>query len=59
VSKLADCDGEAAETQGWLDSARHCGYLSAVRHKELAGASAELGRMPGGMIEKQEKLAPA
>jgi len=28
VSKLSDADGEAAETQSWLDFARRCGYLS-------------------------------
>src|SRR5947207_8906841 len=27
VSKLADSDAEAAETQVWLDFARDCGYL--------------------------------
>ncbi|HEV8259355.1 MAG TPA: four helix bundle protein, partial [Burkholderiales bacterium] len=27
VSKLADADGEATETQVWLDFARDCGYL--------------------------------
>jgi four helix bundle protein len=36
VSKLADCYGEATETQVWLDFARDCGYLSAERHNELA-----------------------
>src|SRR5574341_873849 len=28
VSKLADADGEAAETQVWLDFARDCEYLT-------------------------------
>jgi four helix bundle protein len=28
VSKLADADGEATETQVWLDFARDCQYLS-------------------------------
>ncbi len=28
VSKLADADAEATETQVWLDFARNCGYLS-------------------------------
>src|SRR5207247_5105897 len=35
VSKLADSDAEAAETQAWLDFARDCCYLSHERHKEL------------------------
>src|ERR1041384_8582106 len=28
VSKLADSDGETAETQVWLDFARYCQYMS-------------------------------
>ena len=28
VSKLTDSDGEATETQGWLDFALDCGYMS-------------------------------
>jgi len=31
VSKMADADGEATETQVWLDSARDCGYFSPER----------------------------
>ena len=32
VSKLADSDAEATETQVWLDFARDCGYLSQEHH---------------------------
>jgi four helix bundle protein len=35
LSKMADCDAEATETQVWLDFARDCGYLSPERQKEL------------------------
>ena len=28
VSKLTDSDGEATETQVWLDFALDCGYMS-------------------------------
>ncbi len=31
LSKLADADGEAAETQVWLDFARDCSYMPAKR----------------------------
>ncbi len=31
VNKMADADGEATETQVWLDFARDCGYLSVER----------------------------
>ena len=39
ASKLADCDGEATETQVWLDFARDCGYLSEERHNDLVAGS--------------------
>ena len=35
ISKIADCDAEATETQVWLDFARDCGYLSSERHAQL------------------------
>jgi four helix bundle protein len=59
VSKLADCDAEARETQVWLDFARDCGYLSRERHKEMAAAYDGLGRMLSGTIANVEKFAPA
>jgi four helix bundle protein len=35
VSKMADADGEATETQVWLDFALDCGYMSAARQTQL------------------------
>ena len=35
ISKLSDADGEAAESQAWLDFAVRCGYLSEDAFKEL------------------------
>ncbi len=35
VSKLSDCESEAAETQVWLEFSRNCGYLSAEVTSEL------------------------
>src|ERR1700687_1591080 len=35
VSKMADADGEATETQVWLDFAAACEYLSQKRRLEL------------------------
>ena len=58
VSKLADCDAEAAETQVWLDFARDGGYLSKERHDELATGYDELGRMLSGMISNPGKFTP-
>ncbi|MBU2609476.1 MAG: four helix bundle protein [Chloroflexi bacterium] len=59
VSKLADADGEATETQVWLDFARDCGYLSSERHNELLKAYEEVGRMLGSMITSPEKFLPS
>ena len=35
VSKLTDSEGEAAETQVWLDYTLECGYIDAKTHSEL------------------------
>lgn len=58
VSKMADCDAEATETQVWLDFARDCGYLSPEHYARLMGGYEELGRMLNGMIEKPDSFTP-
>ena len=58
VSKLADADGEASETQVWLDFARDCSYLGAESHKELTAGYEEVGKMLGAMIAHPEKFRP-
>ncbi|NMC36816.1 MAG: four helix bundle protein [Bacteroidales bacterium] len=35
VSKLSDCEAEAAETQVWLDYSLECGYLPIDCHRKL------------------------
>jgi four helix bundle protein len=35
ISKLSDSEGEAAETQVWLDYAIECGYIENITHSEL------------------------
>jgi four helix bundle protein len=57
VSKMADADGEATETQVWLDFARDCGYLSAQRQTQFTAGYEELGRMLGSMILKPERFS--
>jgi four helix bundle protein len=59
MSKLADSDAEATETQVWLDFARDCGYLSTERHKELVARYEEIGMMVHSMIEHPERFAPS
>ena len=57
VSKIADADGEATETQVWLAFAEACSYLSNHRQSELRAGYEELGRILGGMIAHPEKFA--
>lgn len=57
VAKMVDADGEATETQVWLDTARDCGYLSSERHQELINSYEEVGRMLGGMIAHPERFS--
>jgi len=35
VSKLSDCEGEAAESQVWLDFALKCNYIDIETYKKL------------------------
>jgi four helix bundle protein len=35
VSKISDSEGEAAETQVWLDFARNCKYITDDEHNDL------------------------
>ncbi|HWP47987.1 MAG TPA: four helix bundle protein [Candidatus Limnocylindrales bacterium] len=60
VSKLTDADGEAAETQSWLDFALRCGYISETDFIELnqcyEAISSGLVRM---MAEAEKWCGPA
>ena len=57
VSKMAEADGEATETQVWLDFAYECGYLTQNRRTELRNGYEEVGRMLGGMIAHPERFS--
>lgn len=59
LSKLADSDGETAETQVWLDFARDCEYLTTEKHDELLSKYEEVGRMLGAMMAMPEKFMPS
>ena len=58
VSKVADADGEAAETQVWIGLAYDCGYISADDHERLIAGYEEVGRMLNGIAEHPERFAP-
>ena len=57
VSKLADSDGEATETQVWLDFALDCGYMSQTNRDRLTASYEEVGRMLSSMIANPQKFA--
>ena len=59
VSKLADSDAEATETQVWLEFASRCGYLSEEARNQLVVKYEELGRMIGKMMESPERFLPS
>ena len=58
VSKLSDADGEATETQVWLDYAYDCGYLQEGKKNELQKGYEEVGKMLGSMMASPEKFQP-
>jgi four helix bundle protein len=58
VSKLSDSDGEATETQVWLEFARDCEYLSGNDCERLINEYKEVGKMLGSMMAQPEKFLP-
>ncbi len=54
ISKLSDSEGEAAETQVWLEFAVACGYLSKDDGNELYKAYNEILGTLVGMINHPE-----
>ena len=56
VNKLTDCDGEASETQVWIDFAFDCGYMSKENHDRLTAGYEEVGRMLSSMLSNPEKF---
>ncbi len=56
VSKLSDADGEQAETQHWLYTARKCAYISPECHDRLMSACRDIGGMLGTMINKPQSF---
>src|SRR5690606_31125937 len=57
ILKMTDADGEATETQVWLDMAHDCGYLCTQQRDELRAKYEVIGRMLGGMIAHPERFA--
>ena len=56
LSRLADADAEATETQVWLDFARDCGYLTSERTAELLRGYDGVGRMLGQILSNPRRF---
>lgn len=58
ASKMSDADGEATETQVWLDVSKDCRYINLETHDRLISEYKEVGSMLGNMIHNPEKFKP-
>jgi four helix bundle protein len=56
VSKLTDVDMENSETQGWLEFAKECGYITQDIYENLYTQSDEIGRIIQYMIDNPGKF---
>ena len=59
VNKLTDCDGEAAETQVWLDFSLDCGYMRQEDYDLLTRGYEEIGKMLFGIMANPKRFAPS
>jgi len=55
IAKLSDCEGEAAETQVWLEYAVKCGYFQRDKAAELYRTYEEVIGTFVGMINHSDK----
>lgn len=55
ISKLSDCEAEAAETQVWLDFALACNYINQVTYEKLYKEYDNIIGMLVKMIAEPEK----
>ncbi len=58
VSKLTDADGEQAETQHWIETAKACDYLDEATTDRLMSKCMSVGKMLGSMMSKPDKFCP-
>lgn len=58
ANKMSDADGEATETQVWLDVSKDCGYISPEKHEYFISNYSEVGSMLGHMIQNPTKFKP-
>ena len=55
-SKLTDADAENSETQGWLEYALACNYITNEVYKHIVDKSKEVGKLINYMILNPEKF---
>ncbi len=58
ANKMSDADGEATETQVWLEFSRDCKYISRKECESLITRYEEVGRTLNGMINNPKKFLP-
>jgi len=58
ANKMSDADGEATETQVWLDVSNDCKYINKETHQRLISDYKEVGSMLGNMMSNPEKFKP-
>ena len=56
ISKLTDADGEQAETQHWIGTAKACEYISQETQTAMLETCSRIGEMLGSMMAKPEKF---
>ena len=59
VNKLNEAQGEAMETQAWLDDALDCGYIDEATHRRCDEAWQYIGAMLGRMIQESSRFCTA
>ena len=58
VNKLNEAQGEATESQGWLDSALDCEYITTAEHARFDALFQEAGAILQGMIDRSDTFCP-
>jgi len=58
ANKMSDADGEATETQVWLDVAKDCFYIDTETHIRLIAEYKQVGNMLGHMMNNPNKFKP-
>ena len=58
VNKLNEAQGEATESQSWLDSSIDCEYITADEHARFDALFQEVGAILQGMIDRADTFCP-